>query len=452
VDKENDGETFSRAVSLVTGEAQDKGGRTMKKNLLFIALFLSLFFLAGGPVHHAYAAEPIILGVPTSLGFLEGKEGLACVNMAVDEVNGAGGVNVGGTKRPFKVVAIDARGAEPGVPVADVIRAHKKLILEDKANFIVFGSFRSECAIACMDTVSQYKVPMILGTAMSPAMEKKVQTDYDKYKYTFRVCLNAVYLIKYLGGTMAYLNKEFGFNKVFIMNQDVAWARKTGDLMIKLVFEKMKWEVVGRQAYPTGSSDFSAALMKAKAKGAQVILPIFDMPQSGILVKQWKSMKVPALVAGFISPLAGPAAWNTFDKKIDGAMNCIFEIGNIPAPKVPKSVEFFEKYKKKYGKPIEAGHSPAPAYEMVYILKEAIERAGTLDPDKVVAELEKTDRNGAMGRIRFNKGHQVVYGQDPKETALGCMIQWQQGKRVIVYPASVAEGKIQLPEGLKPTK
>lgn len=169
-----------------------------------------------------FAGKPIIMGVPTSLGFLEGKEGLFSLNMAVDEVNKAGGVNVAGVKRPFKVVAIDARGAEPGVPVADVIRAHKKLILEDKADFIVFGSFRSECAIACMDVVGQYKVPMLLGVAMSPAMEKKVQSNYDRYKYTFRVCLNAVYLIKYLGGTMAYLNKQFGFTRVFIMNQDVA--------------------------------------------------------------------------------------------------------------------------------------------------------------------------------------------------------------------------------------
>jgi branched-chain amino acid transport system substrate-binding protein len=177
------------------------------------------------------------------------------------------------------------------------------------------------------------------------------------------------------------------------------------------------------------------------------------MPQSGILVKQWKSMKVPALVAGFISPLAGPAAWKSFDQKIAGAMNSIFEIGNVPCPKVPKSVEFFEKYKKKYGKPIEAGHSPAPAYEMVHILKEAIERAGSIEGDKVVPELEKTDRMGAMGRIRFNKGHQVVYGNDPKETALGCMIQWRApGERVVVYPQAVAEGKIQLPAGLKPVK
>jgi branched-chain amino acid transport system substrate-binding protein len=424
----------------------------MNRRIVFLSLVVCLFVVWGIPITRAIAVEPVILGVPTSLGFLEGKEGLACVNMAVDEINESGGVMVGAAKRPFKVVAIDARGAEPGVPVADVIRAHKKLILEDKANFIIFGSFRSECAIACMDLVGQHKIPMILGTAMSPAMEKKVQTEYEKYKYTFRVCLNAVYLIKYLGGTMAHLNKEFGFNKVFIMNQDVAWARKTGDLMVQLVFDKMGWEVVGRQAYPTGASDFSSGLMKAKAKGAQVVLPIFDMPQSGILVKQWKSMHVPALVAGFISPLAGPAAWESFDKKIDGAMNCIFEIGSVPCKKVPKSVEFYDKYNKRYGKPIEAGHSPAPAYEMIYVLKEAIERAGTLDSDKVVGELEKTDRMGAMGRIKFNDGHQVVYGQDPNETALGCMIQWRKGERVVVYPESVAEGKIELPAGLKSLK
>ena len=278
----------------------------MKRITCCLSAVLTFLLFLTGPVTQSFAADPIILGVPTSLGFLEGKEGLACVNMAVDEINASGGVNVDGVMRPFEVVAIDARGAEPGVPVSEVIRAHKKLILEDKANFIVFGSFRSECAIACMDVVGQYKIPMILGTAMSPGMQKKVTDDYDKYKYTFRACLNAIYLIKYLGGTMAYLNKEFGFNKVYIMNQDVAWARKTGDLMIKLVFEKMGWEVVGRQQYPTGSSDFSSGLMKAKAGGAQVILPIFDMPQSGILVRQWNSMHIPALVAGFISPLAGP--------------------------------------------------------------------------------------------------------------------------------------------------
>jgi len=425
----------------------------MKRTVLFLTVLMFLAVGVVGVVPQARAAKPIILGVPTSLGFLEGKEGLKAVKLAVEEINKAGGVKVGSEKRPFKVIAIDARGAEPGVPVSEVIKAHKKLILEDHAKFIVFGSFRSEAAIACMDVVGKYKIPMLLGTAMSPAMQKKVMTNYKKYKYTFRVCLNAVYLIKYLAGTMAYLNKQYGFNKVYIMNQDVAWARKTGDFMIKLYFKKAGWQVVGRQAYPTGSSDFSSGLMKAKAKGAQVILPIFDMPQSGILVKQWKSMKIPALLAGFISPLAGPIAWKTFDHKIAGAINAIFEVGNIPCAKVPKSVEFYNKYKAKYGKPIEAGHAPAPGYDMVYLLKDAIEKAGSLNGDKVVAALEKVERDGAIGHIKFGKDHQVIYGTDPTKTAMGCMIQWRKdGKREIVFPPSIAEGKFELPEGLKSLK
>jgi branched-chain amino acid transport system substrate-binding protein len=47
----------------------------------------------------AEAAEPIVIGVPTSLGFLEGKEALNAVNLAVEEINGKGGVSVGGSQR-----------------------------------------------------------------------------------------------------------------------------------------------------------------------------------------------------------------------------------------------------------------------------------------------------------------------------------------------------------------
>ena len=86
-------------------------------------------------------------------------------------------------------------------------------------------------------------------------------------------------------------------------------------------------------------------------------------------------------------------------------------------------------------------------------MKEANERAGNLNSGKVVAALEKTDRMGAMGRIKFGKDHQVIYGNNPEVEALGCMIQWREpGRRVIVYPPSVAEAEIQLPEGRKSLK
>ena len=426
----------------------------MNRKIRVFTFMLVFAFICAIPAPSVFAAEPIVIGVPTSLGFLEGKEAHKAVQIAVSEINAKGGVNVGGTKRLLKVAAADLRDASPGVPVPEALLGLEKNILEQKPTAIVVGPFRSEALIAGMDIIAKYKVPLLGSVAMSPSSEKKIKADPEKYKYIFRSCLNSIYLVKYLAGTMSLIKKEFGFNKVFVMHQDVAWARGGAGVMKKVYFDKAGWEVVGMEAYPTGTSDFSSGLMKARAGGAHVILPIFDMPQSGILVKQWKSMKIPALMFGFVSPLAGSKAWKTFDGKIGGGMNAIFEIGNsIASPNVPKSMAFFNKYKQTFGTQIQSGHGVAPAYESVYILAEAIERAGSLDPDAIVAELKKTDRMGVMGRVRFSETNQAVYGFNPKEEAVGAVIQWaEDGKRKIIFPPSLATGKIHLPKGLKSLK
>ena len=421
----------------------------MKRCSVYLVILLVMGMLCAGP---AAAAQDLVIGVPTSLGFLEGKESLNAVNLAVDEINKAGGVKVGGKSLPFKVVSIDIRDAAPGVPVPEALLGIEKLILEKKPTALLVGPFRSEALMASLDLIAKHKVPLLGSIAMTPKTEGKIAKE-PKYKYVFRTCLNAKYFVGYLVGTMAFLNKEFGFKKVYIMNQDVAWARITAKIVSGILSKKMKMEVLGVESFPTGASDFSPALMKAKMKGADIILPIFDMPQSGTLVKQWKAMKVPAIMAGFISPAAGPAAWNTFDKKIGGMINCIFEIGNMPSQKYAPAAKFYQAYEKKYGKPIEAGHGPAPSYASVYLLKEAIEKAGSADADAIVKALEAVDVAAVMGKVKFTKGHQVVYGKDPQKEALGCVFQWtDDGKRVIVYPPSIAEGKIQLPSWMKSKK
>ena len=424
-------------------------GRQRRWTSLAVSLAMILLVSSFG-----WAADSITIGVPTSTGFLEGKECLKAVQMAAEEINAAGGVSVGGTKMPFNVESLDIRDAAPGVPVPEALLGIEKIILEKKPTALVVGPFRSEALMASMDIIAKYKVPMLGTIAMSPASEAKIKAEPEKYKYIFRPCLNAKFLVKYLAGTMGFINKEFGFNRVFIMNQDVAWARATADIMKKVFFDKAGWEVVDEQSYPTGTTDFSSALMKARAKKAQVILPIFDMPQSGILVKQWNAMKVPALLAGFISPLAGPNAWKTFDQKIAGAINCNFELGSaIASSKVPESVAFTQAYQQRWGDALQAGHGPAPSYASVYMLAEAIERAGSLDADAITAELEKTDRKGVMGRIAFDEGHQVVYDMDPATAAVAAVFQWKSdGGRTIVFPSSLAEDKIELPEGLTSMK
>lgn len=398
------------------------------------------------------AAPPVVIGVPTALGSIEGADSLRATQLAVEEINARGGVSVGGEKRPFEVVSIDTREHEPGIPVHDALAAVEKLIQEKKPHAILVGAFRSEVLLASMDLINKYKLPYITSIAMTPAFQQKILEDYDKYKYMFRTGLNAAYLVMYLSQMMKFLGDEFGFQRAYIVEQDVLWAKGTGGGLEKWLKEN-GWEVVGRDAYPTGATEFSSSVTRAREGKAQVIVPIFDMPQAGILVKQVRSMKVPALVAGFISPVAPGNAWQVFEGEVEGMVNFIFEIGPIAMKAVPKSIQFNENYGKRWGEDLRvklSGHGPGPAYDSVYILADAIQRADSLDADKIVTALEATDMNGAIGRIRFGKDHQVIFGLDPQETAIGAAFQWRKpGVRVPVFPAAAAESKIELPPEMK---
>lgn len=392
-----------------------------------------------------HSADEIVLGAATSLTFLEGRESLDAVNLAVEEINARGGVRIGERSLTFRVTPVDLGGARPDVPVSAAVERLERMIVEKKVHAIVVGPFRSEVLLPAMDVIARYKVPMLGAIAMSPASDAKILRN-PRFRYIFRTCLNAKYLVDYLIGAMKFLKKHYGFSKVYIMNQDVAWARTTASLMVRLYFDRSDWETVGQDNFSSEVSDFSSSLARAEEGGAQVILPIFDMPESGILVKQWNQMRGKALLCGFISPMVGPGAWMAFDGKIAGALNVVFEMGNIPGSRWQPSQDFHNAFQTRFGRPIEAGHGPAPAYESVYVLADAIQRAGSLKGDAIVKALESTDRIGAMGRVRFHRGHQVIYGIDPAREALACIFQWRKdGSRKIVYPLAVAEGDIVLP-------
>lgn len=416
------------------------------QRLIHLSLFFCFLFLGSAAL--VPAAEPILLGVPTSLKLIEGAEGNKAVILATEEINAKGGVKVGKEKKPLKVESLDIRDGEPGVPVPEALLGIEKLILDKKIYAVVLGNFRSEALLAAMDIYSKYKTININSTAMAPTFQQKILGGPEKYKYSFRNCLDARYLVGYISGLMKEINKDFGYSKVFIITQDVLWATATGSLMEKW-FKENGWTVVGFEKYPTGASDFSSGLMKARSGGAQVILPVFDMPTSGILVKQWKGMRVSAMMGGFISPLAGSKAWETFEGEIEGAMNVIFEIGQVPVKAYSPSTKFYEAYKKRWKEELQSGHAVSPSYDSVYILANAIERAGTLDVDKVVKAIEETDMAGAVGKIRFDKGHQLIFGSDPINAALSAAVQWKKGKRIIVYPESISDEKIEKPSWIK---
>ena len=70
-----------------------------------------------------------------------------------------------------------------------------------------------------------------------------------------------------------------------------------------------------------------------------------------------------------------------------------------------------------------------------------------------MAALEKTDMASVYGKIAFDpKTHQVIPSYDPKQGAVGTWFQWQDGKRVVIFPNTIAVGKIRIPPVLTQAK
>ncbi len=415
------------------------------KSFLIAVIYLMLFFIG----IYAYAMDSngnIIIGVPTGLGSIEGRDAWRAVQLAVHEINKKGGVRLKDGYHLIKACSIDTRGAEAGVPVYDALMAVERLILKRKPDAIVVGASRSEVLLASMDLIAKYKIPYICTIALTPDFERKIQSNYPKYKYMFRLSIDAKYVVSYFERLLKFLcNKKHIRKNAYILVQDVLWTRETGRAL-KSWLNKNGWKVDGFDIYPMGSTDFSSSLFKIKYKKSKVMLAFFDMPESSILIKQKYYMKVNSILCGIISPATPEYAWDVTKGAVNGMLGFVLEPGSIPIKKIPASIRFNKLYAQYWGKESTkklSCHGAGCSYDAVYVLAKAMEKAGTTESDKVVHALENIDMSGVVGRIRFSKEHQLIFGYDPNVAAIGCIFQWRKpGIRVPVFPLSIAESGI----------
>jgi len=426
-----------------------KGGAMRMKSFRIVMALLLVLCLGGLSGIAAAAEKPIVIGAPLATAFLYGWDAERGIRLAVEEINAAGGVNVGGKKRPFAVEVIDTRDLEAGVPVTEALLAVEKLVLEKNADFLIGGPVRSEAALAAMDLLSKYKKVSILTTGvLTPAYHKKVAENYDKYKYCFRITSHVGVMANEFMTLFGDIQKGHGFNKVYIMVQDVEHARKGGEFMKKMLTEK-GWDVVEMKIYPTGTTDYSVGLNEAIKQKADILFLWMDMPESSILLKQWSTLKVKALPMGFVNAAEQPGFWKATEGRGEFLIVNLVNGGNAPAKITPWTMKFADAYQKRWGLEPE-GYGTSSSYMAVYTLKEAIEKAGGIDSDAVITALENLDLMGVYGRIRFDKkSHQVIPSLDPDEGAVTSIIQWQGGRRVQVFPPKTAEGKILLPPWMR---
>jgi branched-chain amino acid transport system substrate-binding protein len=162
---------------------------------------------------------------------------------------------------------------------------------------------------------------------------------------------------------------------------------------------------------------------------------------------QWKQQEVPIPMFGISSQATNSSFWQDTNGAVEGVLYGAFSGPGVAV--TPKTLPFVAAFNKRYGNnPSYCGYT---AYDEVYYIAEAIKRAGSTEPDKLVDALEKTDYVGTIGRIQF-KGkdspnpHALKIGPD---TITGLMLQWQDGKQVNLWPANVANGKLKFPKFVK---
>jgi branched-chain amino acid transport system substrate-binding protein len=379
----------------------------------------------------AEAAEPVKVGVIGPMKQLTGEFHWEGAIVAADEINAAGGVNVGGVKRKIQLVKADSNEF---VSVTDAASAMEKLLSVDKVDLVV-GGVRSEAVMAMQEIMGEYKKIFIDSGSGHPELNMRVGKEYEKYKYYFRIVVDAFGMgtgkLNVVNVVARKLREELGIRvpkvavlaeKAMVMDVDVAAANKN--------LPEMGMEIVGVWRPSPNATDVMAELSAISRVGADMIYVNTAGPVQHVISKQWGEQQIPAAMVGYIGVGDSSEHWRITGGMCNYIAACV-DIAYVDA--TPRTKPFFDNYKKRFNRnPVRV----ALTYDAIDIWKDAVERAGTLDAEAVIASLEKTDFPGVQGRTCFYpKEHTLAHGVKVAPGFLTMFgIQWRDGERVVVWP------------------
>ena len=320
--------------------------------------------------------EPLT-GANASGGELE-LEGVQLANKARPEVLG----------KKVELVTADNKSDK-----AEATTAAARLIEKDKVCAIL-GSWGSSLSMAAGDLVKSNKVPAIALSATNP----QVTLGNDYY---FRVC----FLDPFQGTVMAnYAAKTLGAKKVAIVQEvsndySVGLAKFFTDAFTKLTGDSSA--IVATGNYNTGDQDFNGILTNIKATNPDVIFAPGNYTESALLIKQARAL-------GITCPIIGGDTWETNEfitvggADVEGAVMSTFFDDTNPPTEAGKTM--VAAYKAEYPDRANVPAVTALGYDGYMLLLDAIERAGSADPQAIRDALAKTQNfEGATGMISINE-------------------------------------------------
>jgi branched-chain amino acid transport system substrate-binding protein len=372
----------------------------------------------------AQAADPIKIGIIAENSAISGIAIPNAAQIAADEINAHGGVD----GRMIQIVAYDDHNS-----AADAVRAFQRLANEDKAVAVV-GSYVSEVALALEPWSGRLKLPFITPGAASDELGKRIHADYDHLKYSFHGYLASAFLAQSVcDAGKDLLVGQLHLKTAAIFSEDAAWTTPL-DAGYEACLPKIGIQVVDHVRFNPDTTDFTPIFNRIEAKKPDVM--ITGISHVGVQpTVQWATQQVPLPMFGISSQATSSTFWKDTNGQTEGVVLQLIAMDTVAT--TPKTIPFAQAYTRKYG--ITPAYTGYTTYDEVYLIADAIKRAGGTEPDKLVDAMEKSDYVGTIGRIKFYGKdapftHAMQYGTD---LVSGLVVQWHGGKQVPVWPLNL---------------
>jgi len=340
-----------------------------------------------------------------------------------EQANKAGGISVGGKKYKVEIVYADYQSNTPRA-----VQTSEQMITQNNVNFL-FGAFGSGAAKAASSVSEKYKVPTIAATASSAQV-------YDQgYKYLFGTFTPNDTLTTPL--TQIVKAKAPDVKKVAILARNDLFPLAIAQEMEKSA-KANGFEVVYFEKYAINTLDHSATLSQIKSLAPQWIFVTGYINDLLLVRKQMTDQQIKASV---VSMIAGPAYQEFIDAAGASGDNITSAAWWHPAAQYSgkdifgTTANYVKLFKEKYKS--EPDYAQASASVSGALFQMAIERAGTLDRDKVRDELAKMDVMTFWGPVKFGSNGQINSLEPP-------VFQLQGGKPVVLSPAIIKQGDFKL--------
>ena len=376
-------------------------------------------------------AQTIKIAILGPMAFVQGENHWAGAEMARDEINKAGGINVGGKRRQIELIRADTNEIQS---VPDATNAVERAITRDKADFLI-GGFRSEAVLAMQEVAADYKKIFLGAGAAHPQLGARVEQNPERYKYWFRVTpLHVGDLVKasfaVVGVAADQFRKQRNIEnpKVAIIAEKAIWTEG----IVKAAqanFPKMKLDVVGTWQPSAVATDVTAEIAAIQRASADIVFTVLSGPVGIVVGRQMGEHNLSAIAVG----INVEAQKDEFWQAAAGKANYVATLDTVSEVEMtPKTIPFYRAFRERFKK--SPTYNAAGSYDAMHLLKETIEKAASTDADKLVPVLQKTVFTGVAGVIEFDKRHDLTFGPT---RVTGLAIQWQDGKKVPFWPPHV---------------